>query len=121
MNNTFRLLLITSVMGLSVAACSTEEESTAAAPEVTTEVVETAVATPAEVVTEEKAVADTGVSAGMSEADVIAKLGEPNYTETSNLDALKITHSEWESDAGTTSVQFHNDVVAFSQFIPAAK
>lgn len=112
MNNSLRLLLIAAFMGLSVAACTDKEEATETATPA-----ETAVEVPAPAAKEEAK--DTTVSAGMTEAEVIAKLGEPSYTETRNLDALKITHSEWTTDAGTRSVQFHNDVAAFSQFTPA--
>ncbi len=108
MNNSLRLLLITAFMGLSVAACTDKDEAT-----------ETAVEVPATAPAAKEETKDTTVSAGMTEAEVIAKLGEPSYTETRNLDALKITHSEWTTDAGTRSVQLHNDVVAFSQFTPA--
>ena len=114
MNNSLRLLLIAAFVSLSVAACTDKEEAAESAP------AEAAVEVPAAAPEAKPEPKDTSVAAGMTEAEVIAKLGEPSYTETRNLDALKITHSEWTTDAGTRSVQFHNDVVAFSQFVPAA-
>jgi len=117
MNISLRLLIIAAFMGLSVAACTDKEEK--AAESTPAEVaVEAPTAAPAPEAT--PAATETTISAGMTEAEVIAQLGDPSYTETRTLDALKITHSEWTTDAGTRSVQFHNDVVAFSQFVPAA-
>lgn len=115
MNNSLRLLIIAAFMGLSVAACTDKEEKAAESTPA-----EVAVEAPAAAPEATPAAKETTISAGMTEAEVIVELGEPSYTETRTLDALKITHSEWTTDAGTRSVQFHNDVVAFSQFVPAA-
>jgi len=60
-----------------------------------------------------------GISAGMSAQAVTAQLGEATLSQTSTLDALTITQSEWTTDAGTTSVQFINDKVQYSQFTAA--
>lgn len=109
MNNALRLLLTSLFMSAALMACGEKENTTSEAE------------TPAanvEVIAETPSI-DITISTDMSEADVIAKLGEPSYTETRQLDALKITHSEWTNERGTKSVQFHNDMAAFSQFVPA--
>jgi len=59
------------------------------------------------------------IEAGTAEKAMIAKLGEPSFTQSRTLDTLTFTHSEWTNEAGTTSVQFHNGEVTFSQFSPA--
>ena len=60
-----------------------------------------------------------GISAGMSVQAVTAQLGEATLSQTSTLDELTFTQSEWTTDAGTTSVQFINDKVQYSQFTAA--
>jgi len=109
MNNALRLLLTTLFMSAALIACGEQDATTE-----NTEVAATTSETKSET-----APIDITISTDMTEADVIAKLGEPTYTETRQLDALKITHSEWTNDSGTKNVQFHNGIAAFSQFVPA--
>jgi len=61
------------------------------------------------------------IKAGMSEQAVTELLGEPTIIQTSSLDTLMLTHSEWVNDTGTTSVQFLNGIVQYFQFTPATK
>jgi len=60
------------------------------------------------------------IETGMTEQAVSDKLGSPTLTQSRALDALTFTHSEWTNESGTTSVQFQNGSVTFSQFSPAA-
>ncbi|MDC9724794.1 MAG: hypothetical protein PSN44_02600 [Gammaproteobacteria bacterium] len=62
----------------------------------------------------------TPVEAGTSEQATVDKLGAPTVTQSRTIDALTFTQSEWTSEAGTTSVQFQNGKVTFSQFSPVA-
>ncbi len=111
MKNTLRLLVTMLFISASVIGCGDQDSSSATEENTATPAAEMAMAS-------EKA-ADIEITAGMTKEEVMAKLGEPTYSETRNLDALAITHSEWTNDKGTTSVQFHNDVVAFNQFVAA--
>ena len=61
------------------------------------------------------------IEVGMSEQAVTDLLGDPTIVQTRTLDSLTITHSEWTDETGTTSVQFQNGKVKFSQFTPANK
>mgnify|MGYP003669164976 CR=1 FL=1 len=67
------------------------------------------------------AVSTTKIEAGMSEKAVTDLLGAPAFIQTRTIDTLTITHSEWTDEAGTTSVQFQNGKVQFSQFTPSNK
>ena len=58
------------------------------------------------------------VETGTSEQATIDKLGTPTLTQSRTIDALTFTQSEWISTEGTTSVQFQNGEVTFSQFSP---
>ncbi|NOQ93090.1 MAG: hypothetical protein GQ547_00465 [Methylophaga sp.] len=60
------------------------------------------------------------VEAGTSEQATIDKLGTPTSTQSRSIDALTFTQSEWASAEGTTSVQFQNGAVTFSQFSAVA-
>ncbi len=60
------------------------------------------------------------IDTGMSEQTISEKLGIPTFTQSRTLGELTFTQSEWTTETGTTSVQFHNGVAQFSQFIPAA-
>lgn len=76
--------------------------------------------------TEQQVATDTTLSAqkidaDMSEQAVTDLLGTPTLTQTRTLDSLTLTHSEWTDESGTTSVQFQNGKVQFSQFTPADK
>ena len=61
------------------------------------------------------------IEAGMSEQAATDLLGAPTIIQTRTLDSLTITHSEWKDESGTTSIQFQNGKVQFSQFTPANK
>tara|TARA_R110002050_G_scaffold268113_1_gene410063 strand:+ start:117514 stop:117858 length:345 start_codon:yes stop_codon:yes gene_type:complete len=61
------------------------------------------------------------IETGMSEQAVTNLLGTPTLTQTHTLDTMTLIHSEWTNAAGTTSVQFLNDKVQFSQFTPVDK
>ena len=67
----------------------------------------------------ETATNEQGISVGMSAQAVTAQLGEATLSQTTTLDELTFTQSEWTTDAGTTSVQFINDEVQYSQFTAA--
>ncbi len=56
------------------------------------------------------------IEAGMTEQSVTDLLGKPTLTQTHTLDSLTMIHSEWTNDSGTTSVQFQNGIVQFTQF-----
>lgn len=122
MLNHIRLMFIALFMGLFLVACgddsSTQESAEQAAPaEMTSEeMASEEMATADDAATTEE---DTGSVEGMTEEEAVAKWGEPDVTQTHKIDALTITHHEWHGDDGITSVQFHNGVAKFSQFIPA--
>jgi hypothetical protein len=97
-----RLPLVLLIASTALIACGDKEPAEEAAPA-------PAASTPAA----PAPVAAPEVTAGMNEADVIAKFGEPDLTQTRTLDSLTITNSEWNHDAGITSVQFQNGVVTF--------
>lgn len=96
-----RLILTAIVVSLSLAACG---DNAATSPESNTSV---------------STVSSALVEAGMTEQAVADLLGEASFTQTSNIDELTITHTEWTNDKGTTSVQFHNGGVAYTQFVAA--
>ena len=58
------------------------------------------------------------IATGTSEQATIDKLGTPNVSQSRTIDALTFTQSEWTTETGMTSVQFHNGKVTFSQFSP---
>jgi outer membrane protein assembly factor BamE (lipoprotein component of BamABCDE complex) len=62
--------------------------------------------------------ATANIEVGMTEASVLELLGEPDVAQTYSIDSLNITHKEWNTEAGLTSVQFQNGEVKFYQFIP---
>lgn len=100
-----RLPLFLLIAGTALVACGDKE------PAETAEAPAAEAPAAASVVTQE-------ISVGMSEADVVAKYGEPALTQTRTIDDLVITNSEWNSDAGITSVQFQNGKAAFVNVIP---
>jgi len=59
------------------------------------------------------------VAEGITEQAASDQLGTPTFTQSRTIDALTFTQSEWTTDAGTTSVQFQNGEVKYSQFVPA--
>ena len=59
------------------------------------------------------------IETGMSEQATSDKLGTPTFTQSRTLGDLTFTQSEWTTESGTTSVQFHNGVAQFSQFVAA--
>jgi len=61
---------------------------------------------------------EVAIEAGTPEQAVTDKYGVPSFTQSRTIDALTFTHSEWTNEAGTTSVQFHNGEVKYSQFTP---
>jgi len=127
MLNHIRLMFIALFMGLFLVACgddsSTQESAENAAPaEMASEEMASEEMASEEMATADDAAAaeeDTDSVEGMTEEEAVAKWGEPDVTQTHKIDALTITHHEWHSDDGITSVQFHNGVAKFSQFIPA--
>ena len=62
---------------------------------------------------------EVGIETGTAEQAVTEKYGTPSFTQSRTIDALTFTHSEWTNETGTTSVQFHNGEVKYSQFTPA--
>jgi hypothetical protein len=115
-----RLFLTAIVAGSMLVACgdkdATTAETTAASAPATTEEAPV-VAAPTAPTT--APVSESNVSVGMTEQAVADLLGEASYSETRTIDALTITHTEWTNAEGTTSVQFQNGKVAFSQFVAA--
>jgi hypothetical protein len=63
-----------------------------------------------------KTTSDVTVEQGMSQQEVIDMLGAPTITQSYTLDALTVTHSEWEDKSGTLSIQFQNDQAQSSFF-----
>jgi hypothetical protein len=114
----FKLLLIALFLGTFIVACSddnsaqTESKDTSAAP---------AAETTSEDTTDTSGTVEdeTDTIAGMTKEEAIAKWGEPDVTQTHTIDALTVDHLEWHKKDGITSVQFHNSVAQFSQFVPA--
>jgi len=105
-----RLLLTGLFLSFALIACgddaaNTNEAADTAAPEM-------------ETAAEPAATADAEVEGDMTEAGLIEKYGQPDLTQESAIDDLKIVHHEWYTDEGTVSVQVHNGEVAFSQFTP---
>ena len=101
-----RLLLTGLFLSFALIACgddaaNTNEAADTAAPEM-----------------EPAASADTDAEGDMTVAGLIEKYGQPDLTQESAIDDLKIVHHEWYTDEGTVSVQVHNGEVAFSQFTP---
>lgn len=113
-----RFLLSLLVVCTALTACGDNDNekspaATTTAPEVTNTVV------PEQQVATETT---TGkIEVGMSEQAVTDLLGAPTLVQTRTIDALTATHSEWTDAVGTTSVQFQNGKVQFSQFTPANK
>lgn len=68
-----------------------------------------------------KKTSEVTVETGMSQQEVIDMLGEPSATKSNTLDALTVTHSEWNDDSGRLSIQFQNDKAQFSFFTPSQK
>jgi len=62
-------------------------------------------------------VSESKVEVGMTEQAVADLLGDASFSETRTLDALTISHTEWTTAEGTTSVQFQNGKAVFSQFV----
>ena len=105
-----RLMLTGLFMSFALIACgddaaNTNEAADTAAPEM-------------ETAAEPAASDDTDAEGDMTEAGFIEKYGQPDLTQESAIDDLKIVHHEWYTDEGTVSVQVHNGEVAFSQFTP---
>lgn len=111
-------LLSTCVLCLALAACDsshpTQDTSAEKAKEPSQSV---AVISPDTPVT----ISTNNVEAGMLEQTVTDLLGVATIIQTHTLDSLTITHSEWTNESGTTSVQFQNGKVQFSQFTPSDK
>tara|TARA_R110001606_G_scaffold395213_2_gene567142 strand:+ start:37174 stop:37518 length:345 start_codon:yes stop_codon:yes gene_type:complete len=109
-----RFLLSSLVLCTALAACGDNDneapQTQAISPEATEQQVETNVA-----------LSDKKIEAGMLEQAVTDLLGAPTFVQTRTLDSLTITHSEWTDESGTTTVQFQNGKVQFSQFTPANK
>ncbi len=103
MFNFARLFLATIVVSSALVACG---DNNTTSPE-TTSTPATAVAT----------VSPAKVEAGMTEEAATELLGEASFSQTNAIDELTITHTEWTTDAGTTSVQFHNGKAVYSQFV----
>lgn len=103
-----RLMLTGLFLSFALIACGDDSANTNEAADTAAPEMETA-AEPA---------ADTNVEADMTEADLIEKYGQPDLTQESAIDDLKIVHHEWYTDDGIVSVQIHNGEVAYSQFTP---
>lgn len=107
-----RLMLTGLFLSLALVACgddaaNTNEAADTAAPEVEA----TAESAPA-------GDASATVAEGTSEADLLAKYGEPDLKQETSVDDYQVVFYEWNTDEGLVSVQVHNGEVAFSQFTP---
>jgi hypothetical protein len=119
MLNHIRLMFAALFMGLFLVACGNDSAEQEA-------VEDTDTAAPTEMASEEMAeeeapaaeAADSGSIIGMTEEEVIAKMGEPDLTQTRTLDALSMTHHEWHGEDSITAVQFQDGVAKFTQNIP---
>ena len=113
-----KLLLIALFLGTFIVACSDDNtaqtESNDASTPSSAEMSSDDTTDTAGTVTDE-----TDTIAGMTKEEAIAKWGEPDVTQTHKIDSLTVDHLEWHKKDGITSVQFHNDVAQFSQFVPA--
>ena len=106
-----RLLLTGLFLSLALIACgddaaNTNEAADTAAPE-------------AEAAAPESAPAgddSATVAEGTSEADLLAKYGEPDLKQETSVDDYLVVFYEWNTDEGLVSVQVHNCEVAFRQF-----
>ena len=105
-----RLMLTGLFLSLALVACgddaaNTNEAADTAAPEV-------------EAAAESAPAGDASatVAEGTSEADLLAKYGEPDLKQETNVDNYQVVFYEWNTDEGLVSVQVHNGEVAFSQF-----
>jgi outer membrane biosynthesis protein TonB len=107
-----RFLLSSLLLCSVLVACSDNNDEAAQATN--TEATEMQVATNAAMPTNK-------IEAGMTEQAVTDLLGTPALTQTHTLDSMTITHSEWTNETGSTSVQFINRMVTFSQFTPTNK
>lgn len=103
-----RLLLTGLFLSFALIACGDDAANTNEAADTAAPEKETA-AEPA---------TDAAVEANMSEADLLAKYGEPDLKQERSIDKLTIVHYEWYTDEGIVSVQVHNGEVAHSQFTP---
>ncbi|HET8808262.1 MAG TPA: hypothetical protein VFM76_07780 [Methylophaga sp.] len=108
-----RLMLTGLFLSLALIACSddaanTNEAADTAAPEVETTATESAQAGDD----------SAAVAEGTTEADLLAKYGEPDLKEETSVDTYQVVFYEWTTDEGVVSVQVHNGEVAFSQFTP---
>lgn len=109
-----RLFLSSLLLCSALVACDNNVDPQATSDEIIKQEV-------ANVVTDSSTTPTNKIEIGMSEHEVTAILGDATLIQTRTLDALTITHSEWASKSGTTSVQFQNGKVQFSQFIPSNK
>ncbi len=107
-----RLMLTGLFLSLALVACgddaaNTNEAADTAAPEV-------------EAAAESAPAGDASatVAEGTSEADLLAKYGEPDLKQETSVDDYQVVFYEWNTDEGLVSVQVHNGEVAFSQFTP---
>lgn len=122
-----RLFLTTVVVSSMLVACGDNDATapeTAPAPAANTPAATPVVTEETPVVTAETAtatapVSESKVEAGMTEQAVADLLGDASFSQTRTLDALTITHTEWTTAEGTTSVQFQNEKAVFSQFVAA--
>jgi hypothetical protein len=103
-----RLMLTGLFLSFALIACGDDAANTNEAADTAAPEMETA-AEPA---------SDTSVDTDMTEADLVAKYGEPDLTQERAIDDLTIVHHEWYTDEGIVSVQIHNGEVAYSQFTP---
>lgn len=114
-----RLVLIGLFFGLFVIACGGETDDAATEADDNTSNDAAVVAENSEASADEAN--GTGITPGMTEDEVISKLGEPDIKETYSIDTLEVGQYEWHTDEGTTSVQLRNGEVAYSRFIPASE
>ena len=104
---TFRFIFLAVVVSSFITACGNNNNSDTAK--------KAEQAAPSTAVSSEKV---QTVAAGTTEKEAIAKLGQPDLTQTRKIDALTVTYDEWHTDAGILAAQFHNGVAKYSQFIP---
>lgn len=106
MFNSARLILATFVVSSALVACGDSNTTSTESASAPSSAVET--------------VNSTTVETGMSEQAATELLGEASFSQTNTIDELTILHTEWTTDAGTTSVQFHNGKAVYSQFVASA-
>ncbi|AFJ03301.1 hypothetical protein Q7C_2165 [Methylophaga frappieri] len=122
MLNRMRLLLTSLFISFALIACSNDESQdndNDAVEETAADVVSTddTAGNMSESAEMDAQTADN-VERGMTEAQLLEMLGEPDLKQVTGVDSFEVIFYEWETDEGLLTVQLHNGAVAFSQFEP---